>query len=288
MSAGASTSVISVCSNQHAKVWELTSQLLPNFVEADNYTVYVPDSQVEEFLDITNPIIAVLPESALDTGYAVKLKDQINFHNNSERFGWYFQQFLKIEALLHADGEHLVIWESDCVPVKKIKLFDENQRPIFMKGSEYNKEYFLTIENLLGLRRVHSQSFQVPGFPMKKQWLDEFIDAVEIRNDGARWFDAIISSTDLGSQSGFSECETLGTWIANSYPGEYSLSDLAWERFGQSRFGRASKFTPEKLVALGKKENFDAICFENWDTKTPFKRLQQSARLLNHKLTQKN
>lgn len=267
-------------------MWALTSQLLPNFVEADSYTVYVPDSELEDFREITNPIISVLPESLLATEFAVKLSHQMALHQNESRFGWYLQQFLKIEALLRADGENLVIWESDCVPVKKINLFDDGQRPIYMKSTEHNPEYFDTIEKLLGLRRVQSHSFQIPGFPIKKCWLDEFIAAIENRHVGASWYDAIIFSTDLGSQVGFSECETLGTWIASSYPEAYSLSDSYWERFGQSRFGTASTFTAEKLIALGEEKGFDAICFENWDIRVRFSRMKQIARSLNSKHTQ--
>jgi hypothetical protein len=287
MGTGVSTSVISVCSIEHANVWSLTSWLLPKFVQADDFTVYVPDTQLDAFVEITNPVVRVLPESIVDTGYAGALKLQMESHDNSTRFGWYLQQFLKIGALLRSESDRLVIWDADCVPVKKVTLFDENQRPLYMEADEYHEEYFSMIERLLGLLRVQNGSFITPGFPIMKNWLSEFLDAVENRNRGLKWFDAIIASTNLGTQSGFSEFETLGTWISNSYPGQYGKSEVAWERFGQSRFGLASSFGPEEVVDLGKRKNLDIISFENWDKKSIKTSLRIMRRFLRAQLSDK-
>jgi len=287
MGTSVSTSVISVCSIQHADVWSLTSWLLPKFVQANDFTVYVPDSEMDAFVEITNPVVSVLPESILDTGYASALKLQMELHDNSARFGWYLQQFLKIEALLRSESDRLVIWDADCVPVKNVTLFDENKRPVYMEANEHHEEYFSMIERLLGLARVQSSSFITPGFPIMKNWLCEFVDAVEKKNHGLKWFDAIIASTHLGAQSGFSEFETLGTWIANSYPGHYGKSEVAWERFGQSRFGVPSSFGPEEVVDLGKRKNLDIISFENWDQKSVKTSLRNMRRLLSARLSDK-
>ena len=286
MHTGLSTSVISVCAIQHADVWSLTSRLLPNFIQADDFTVYVPDAQLDAFIEITNPVVRVLPESILDTGYVGALQLQTESQGNSSRFGWYLQQFLKIEALLRSESNRLVIWDADCVPVKNVTLFDESKRPVYMEADEYHEEYFSMIERLLGMSRVQSSSFIIPGFPIMKSWLSEFVDAVETRNHGLNWSDSIIASTHLGTQSGFSEFETLGTWIANSYPGQYSRSKVAWERLGQSRFGLASSFGPEEVVDLGKIEKLDIISFENWDKRTTKKSLRNVLKSLSAQLSE--
>lgn len=282
------TRVISICSLSHQNVWKLTSNLLPVHVSADEYLVYVPDEELEGFRSITNPAIEVLPQSSLGLQFSEKLLQAVNFADNAQRYGWYLQQFLKIEGLMQSPARRVVIWDADCVPVREIKLFDESGMPIYMKASECHQEYFSMIERLLGLTRIQSHSFVIPGFPMQGDWVKRFINDIESYSGGMDWFDAIISCTDLTQKSGFSETETLGTWVANSYPGEYSLSDLAWERFGQSRFGPASKFTPTEIVALGKKKNLDIISFENWDHRTLWKTLIRAARFLYEKVTRKN
>jgi hypothetical protein len=194
------------------------------------------------------------------------LKSQIESVRNSQRYGWYLQQFYKIEALTRSNTDVSVIWDADCVPVKDIELIDSKQKLIYMNASEeVNPLYFLVIEKLLGMNRVQNQSFVVPGFPILKNWVYEFIQHIESYSNGLSWYDAIISCTDFSRKSGFSETETLGTWIANSYPNSWTTKKVAWERKGQSQFGYAKNFTVDRLLSLGEKENLEIISFENWD-----------------------
>jgi hypothetical protein len=274
MDRSSTTRVLSVCSLSHADVWKLTSRLLPEFVKADKYVVYVPDNEVDTFLSITDSSIEVLPQSILGVAFATKLQQAMDLTDNIKRYGWYLQQFLKIEALLQSSADWLVIWDADCVPVKKIELFDDNGRAIYMRASEYHQEYFSMIERLLGLSRIQNQSFVIPGFPFKGAWAKDFIRDIESQNDEMKWFDAIISCTDLSQRSGFSETETLGTWIANIHPDSWTTSDLAWERLGQSRFGFAKNHSTESLITIGRNKNLDIISFENWDRRSVRKTLR--------------
>ena len=267
MSSAPSICVISICSLKHADVWKLTSRLLPQYVGANEFIVYVPDREISEFLKITDPAIQVLPQSTLDRGFAASLRKQLDSFNNMQRFGWYLQQFFKIEALLQSKADLLVIWDADCVPVKKIALFDKNGVPVYMWAGEYHAPYFQMINRLLGLSRIENQSFIIPGFPIRREWVNDLIRNIENKHEGRQWFESIIACTDLSQMSGFSETETLGTWVVNSYPNSWTTSKLSWERFGQSRFGYAKDLTVNDLISLGQKENLDIITFENWDSR---------------------
>ena len=259
------TTVISLCTLDHSDVWKLTSKLLPRFIEANNFIVYVPDNQVSEFMAITDNRIEVLSEDLLGAEYTEKLQQQINLRGNSKRYQWYLQQFYKIEALLRADSQSVVIWDADCVPVQKIKLFDENREPIYMQASqEFNYDYFETIEKMLNIQRVQDFSFIIPGFPISKEWVIEFAQYFQDKH-GINWYDSIIENTPFERMSGFSEYETLGTWIANKYPNSWSKVDVKWERLGQSRFGYARKFNEKTVVDIGERHGLQVISFENWD-----------------------
>jgi hypothetical protein len=259
-----STRVISICSLKHKDVWKLTSHLLPNFVPADKYVVYVPANEIEKFHEITNPRVEVLSQGLLGEKYALPLKEILGNSGNILRYGWYLQQFFKIEALLQAKEDQLVIWDADCVPVARIPLFDEKERPIYMStASEYNEEYFSMIERLLGVSKIESMSFVIPGFPMKREWARSFIQDIELAHQGKSWSEAIISCVDFNKRSAFSETETLGTWVTHSHPREWVKSSGNWERCGQSRFNYARKLTPSNLVEIGKREGLDIISFEN-------------------------
>lgn len=258
--------LISFCSKQHADVWKLTSALLTKFLHADEYKVYVPEEDVSFFLEITNPKIKVLSEKNLGNSYRKNLEDAVKLAGNEERLNWYLQQFYKIEAAHNINSSAIIIWDADCVPVKEIKLFNNRMNPIYMNCSkEFNKLYFDNIERLLEMKKIKNQSFITPGFPILKEWLVEFLNAIEKKHK-CFWAEAIIKNTNFQSRSGFSEFETLGTWVANSYPNNWVSEKKRWERYGSSRFGSADKFSPEQIIVIGDQNNLDIISFENWDT----------------------
>jgi hypothetical protein len=260
------TQVISICSLGHRDVWKLTSKLLPQFVEADEYLVFVPESEVSHFKNITDSRIQVRSQGDLGAAYADDLWGRVESHGNSTRYGWYLQQFFKIEALLNSDADRLIIWDADCVPVGKIVTFNSLGNPIFMVGAfEYNQSYFDAISRLLGMHKIQEFSFVIPGFPVPKNWVEEFKDHISRRHSGKEWYAAILDTTDFSLQSGFSETESLGTFIANQHPNEWSTFEGFWERRGQKRFGYARNFSPKKIVRVARKAGLDIVSFENWD-----------------------
>jgi hypothetical protein len=119
----------------------------------------------------------------------------------------------------------------------------------------------------LGLKRVQEFSFVIPAFPIKKSWLNELVKELSDRSGQDSWWQAIISSTDFKLRSGFSETETIGTWIANRYPGQWSTYPGRWERRGQKEFGYARNYSVEKLLRHTRKYSLDIVSFENWDVR---------------------
>lgn len=267
MSSEFTTRVVSICSQSHIDVWRLTSELLPRFVKADEYFVYVPQSEMNEFHKVSNSLISVRSQESLDIGFGKLLLDKVKENSNEARFGWYLQQLYKIEALIESPTSATTIWDSDCVPTRNINVLNQKNEPLYMTAVENHRAYFEMINRLLGLPVVQNQSFVIPGFPMLNLWIKEFVEFVENRHQGKTWFEAIIQDTDLRLQSGFSETETLGTWVANSYPQKWHSTDLNWDRFGQSKFNYARKLSATDIVELGKKHNLDIISFENWDVR---------------------
>lgn len=275
-----STAVITLCSSAHMDVWKLTSELLPRNIKANSYRVYVPVEEIELFRKMTPLIFEVLPQNQYGGEYYDALSQACSLANNVGRFGWYLQQFLKIEILLASPEEHLVIWDADCVPLKPITTFSRIGEPLYMLASnEYNEAYFENIERLLGgLKRVQDFSFVIPSFPVKKLWLQELVEELSERNQGNSWWKAIIDSTDFSLRSGFSETETIGTWVANMYPRQWSTYPGKWERRGQKEFGYARNFSVEKLLRRTRKSSLDIVSFENWDIRginLVYKRLKE-------------
>ena len=259
--------VISICSKGHSDVWKLTSNLLPMMVAADHYVVYVPEAEIAYFKEITDAPIRVESQESLGEEFYEKLKFKVESAGNGQRFGWYLQQFYKIEAIQRARSEMVTIWDADCVPVSKIEVINRNNKIVYVNSSrEFHTPYFENIARLLGMTRVQSTCFVIPSFPMKQNWIKDFIKFVE-NTHGLKWYDAIMKTTDFSLMSGFSETETLGTWVANKYPDEWISRPGTWERYGQSSFGYARNLNPERIVELGRENNLEIITFENWDTR---------------------
>ena len=192
------------------------------------------------------------------------------------------QNFHKIEALLNhsKEADILVIWDADCVPVKRIPIFNEAMKILYMDVSrEFHAPYFENIERLLGLKKNQKESFVIPSFPIRSAWITEFINFIE-KKHGCSWAEAIILNTDFSLISGFSETETLGTWVAHTYPKEWVTVKGKWERLGQSRFGRVENFNKEQILKIGQKKNIDIITFERWDKPGLFSHIKRVGAIL--------
>ena len=274
-----SVTVISICSKSHSDVWKLTSNLLLLNVVADSYIVYVPEKEIPFFESITNTRIQIMSQELLGLQFASQLQKSLQESKNEKRYGWYLQQFLKIRAMQLSNSEIVTIWDADCVPVAPIEIVNGSDEIVYVNSSkEFHPPYFENINRLLKMPRIQDFSFVIPCFPMRKKWVEEFIAHIESAH-GKKWFDAIMETTDFSLMSGFSETETLGTWVANRYPSEWVSRSGTWERFGQSRFGYAKDLNVDELSCLGSVNNLEIITFENWDVRG-VRRIWRAARKL--------
>jgi hypothetical protein len=263
-----STHVITMCNLDHLQVWIRTSQLLGVHVPAERYLLYVPEDQINIFSEVSQPGTTVLSQESLSASYRRELSESVSSAGMGHRFGWYLQQYNKIEALTRQDCDLVVIWDADCVPVRPQQLLTPDGLPTFMYADEYHPEYFAMIRRLLNIGRVQHQSFVIPAFPIRHQWIHDFVRDVSEKNDDLPWWEALIRSTDFSEVGAFSETETLGTWIANRYPDGWVSCDMPWERYGRSRFGDVRKYSASDLMQLGAKHDLGIISFENWDKRT--------------------
>ena len=263
------TTVVTICSAKHLDVWRLTAEFLPSFVSAEDYIVYVPEVELDLFRALPGSSFTYRAQEVLGGRYREKLSESLRRSGNASRLGWYLQQFYKLEALSLCESSQLVIWDADCVPLRPIPTFGPDGRPVYMRAAEFHQPYFEAIERFLGLRRIQAQSFVIPGFPIPKQWLDEFLNDVASFRGHDHWAEALIQGVDFRLGAGFSETETLGTWVANKRQSQWSSTELLWERYGTSRFGPAGSFNPASLTALALRHNLDIVSFENWDRRKP-------------------
>jgi len=280
-----SVHVVSMCKSDHAIVWERTSALQRRFIQADEFILYVPKNDIPQFRTISAPGTIVRAQESLGATYREELSRAVASQGQAHRVGWYLQQYYKLEALEREQADSLIIWDADCVPVAPQTLFDDRGHPAYMRAAEFHPEYFRMIERLTGQTRQQDFSFVIPGFPLRKEWLEDFFAEIERRHGIDHWSDALIQATDFSQVGAFSETETLGTWITNKYTDSWSTVDVSWERYGRSRFGPANKFAPDDLIRLGQRHHLGIISFENWDRRTLHWWARRSKRLVRDALS---
>ena len=254
--------VISVCSIKDIDVWTVAAKKIVQFIAAKQYTVIVPDAQVQMFAAVTKAPYQVKPESL----FVGNLKEKISrtlTSENQDRVGWYLQQFVKISVVLtHDDRDVVLIWDADTVPLKKLEFINSSGRFIYYKGDEYRKSYFDFIERALGLKRTQNFSFIAQSLILKVSWARELTNALA-QSAQLPWIEAALSFLDKAEPAGFAEFETLGTWIWNHHHDEILISERPWYRNGLSLVGNPLKLSQSVWNGLAK--SYDFISFEGWD-----------------------
>lgn len=174
--------------------------------------------------------------------------------------GWYFQQFLKM-AFSQSEyaSDYYLIWDADTLPLSKIK-FEENGKLLFTAKKEYHEEYFITMNKLLGLKKIKSYSFIAEHMLIKTDIMKEIISKI---SGGLTepWPFTVLKTVRPEAKGGFSEFETYGTYVSHYYPELYSSRILnTWRKAGYV-FGR--NISDKDIEALS--VDLDIISLECWN-----------------------
>lgn len=251
--------VICTCTHADLHTFAVTSTFITKFIEANHYIVYVPEDTVEEAKTLVSGAFNILSEKDY-----YHILEYIKSKNNikPERNGWYFQQFIKISELSKGEDSSVnLIWDADTAPLRKI-IFSNNGLIFYYQGKEHHQPYFELIKNILGMEKIIDSSFIAQCFPARTTWVKNLILDVENIHK-KEWYKAIIDKIDFNNSSGFSEYETLGTYISHKYSNEISINKdwKIWSRDGSKYIGKIDDLY--KVAALLSK-HLDHISFEKW------------------------
>lgn len=149
--------------------------------------------------------------------------------------GWYYQQFLKMEFSRVCEDRYYMSWDGDTIPCAPFSMFQEGTgAPYLDLKQEYHALYFETLEKILpGMRKVIGKSFISEHMLFDKDIMQELIHKIESNDSipGKYYWEKIIHaiSPEQISNSGFSEFETYGTYVAYTRPSIYKLRE--WHSF---------------------------------------------------------
>jgi hypothetical protein len=253
--------LVSVANRVTLPVWKEAAPRILKFIQSDNYSVVVPDDEVDDFKAATPRGFDVLGESLIVGEIIPELRSRV-LKVNPDRLGWYLQQFIKLKFVMdHAEGERFLIWDADTVPLKKLEFFDCEGKPKYFTGTDFHEPYFSFIGRLLTMNKVCEFSFIAQNFPVTRSQLSSFRSTVE-KKHSSTWWRALLNLIDFRENSGFSEYETLGTYISNVEGPITNLQTEPWHRSGWSFiwFRNISHAS-----SIGLRKGYSFFAFEAYD-----------------------
>lgn len=184
---------------------------------------------------------------------------------SDKRWGWYFQQILKLGIADRIKTSHYLAVDADTVFLKKTALFSASGKPLYATSEsiEHHKPYFEGFERLLGFSARREYSFVVHHMLFNKQ---RVIEMRELFAGGPPWHDAIIRRMEQGLP--FSEYETYGHYLKRNYPDDFELRELRWSDIW---------VLPTPLLIRRLSTHYDFCSFHAHYREKPLNRLQRAA-----------
>jgi hypothetical protein len=152
-------------------------------------------------------------------------------HNNVDRSGWLFQQFLKLGADAICQQEHYFVIDADTILVAP-QIFETDGQLLLLHSDEYHRPYFdinrrllETIEVTLFSCVAHQMFFSVERLKELRRHLEQ--------THQKPWFQCITDLLDYTEASCFSEFELYGQWSLHMYP-ESTVREY-WRNLALSR-----------------------------------------------------
>lgn len=244
-----------------------------NFIDGIKNIIFIGNKEISNLIkkeksSINFPIIFINEKLLIDTN---KIRQLIKIKNEYavKRSGWYIQQFLKMIYCRICHNKFYLIWDSDTIPLKKIKMFNKAGKPFFDVKTEYHKPYFITLKRIFPeLGKKYKYSFISEHMIINTKLMKNMIKKIAFNKNitGKTWYEKIINCIDNKDlpRSGFSEFETYGTFVKEYYKQIYDIrhwKSLRLRKRNKLHFN-PSFITDKDIKSIPKK--YDAITFEKY------------------------
>jgi hypothetical protein len=167
-----------------------------------------------------NEIFLISPKADI-TKYSAKNLIKINDNNildfnklkeklDLERFGWYYQQFLKYQSVLTLDGEEFLIIDGDTIIDKSLA----KSNTLFRTDKSTVEGYSNLYKELFPEHTLNGKSFITNQMVFKKAYLKEIIDDIENDNSNS-WIEKVTELVKNNKNFMFSEYQVYAEYILN-------------------------------------------------------------------------
>jgi hypothetical protein len=151
-----------------------------------------------------------------------------SFHP-SQRWGWYFQQILKLGMADRVDTDYYLVVDADTVFLRRVTFFNDDGKPLYATSTEYCQAYFDVFEHLLGFIANREYSFITNHMVFHRDIVKEMRSSFR---GAVPWYMCIVKYVEPQapwySEAQFSEYETYGHYIKAFHPDELNVRPLRW------------------------------------------------------------
>jgi hypothetical protein len=235
-------------------------KVVPNiikFIDVNKFVIICPYKDIRKFKSCLGNNFEFIAEDDLIPEVTKKKLLGLKIIEFPQAVGWYYQQFLKMHySFVNPSEEYYLIWDSDTIPLRKMKLFTEDGKIIMTKADEFHKPYFETYYNLLGQQAQREFSMIAQHMMVNKSRMREMIS--QFADPNYPWPLTVLDKLTISGKNRFSEYETFGHYMKIKYPGEVIFVNRPWLRISEP--GGAAIPSNEKLLSLS--ENYDFVAFE--------------------------
>ena len=263
--------VVTCISRQHLDIGVRSIRSLIKFSDANKIIVITANENIN-FLKknfLSEQYLIFLNEEEIIPN--VKLIDVASMlaelGGNSERAGWYYQQFLKMNISRHPlISKYYLIFDSDTIMLRKMNFFNKSNKSIINTSNEFHKPYFETIRNF-GLIKTNNFSFISEHMLINSIIMQDLITLIEKKDPkNLSWIKTVISyiNKDSLSGSGFSEFETYGTYLSKYHRDSFITQKLKSCRLTLSIYGKPNQLRTYLILLFS---DYYWATFENWDEK---------------------
>lgn len=213
--------------------------------------------------------VGYIDEDSLIPGLTFRRIKQLieNRGLDTNRTGWYYQQFLKYGFSYVTKNEYYLTWDADTIPLNSITYFNDG-KPSFVEKKEMHQGYFNTLNTLFRgeiYRYDSSVSFVAENMLFNTTIVREVIERIESNDslDGNTFYEKIINAVEPEDfQSGFSEFETYGNYVKIKHPDLYGSLNLRTLRNGSFFVG----IEPTQDQVEWAQRDFDIMSIEGRET----------------------
>ncbi len=177
------------------------------------------------------------------------------------RYGWVFQQFLKLQAVLESRESSVLILDADTILLQKRNFVDQHGMQLLLPTDEYNQDYYKNLEKLSGLDVRSDYSFVSHHLLIQKEFFTEIMQELKCGsiND---LVEKVLATSDLTSDSPFSiDYELYSQYLLKNHPNKVRLS--RWGNLSLRRSPCILKLLDSDLILIFRRFYF-SLSLHSW------------------------